>query len=108
MFQILKLSNMIKMKYAKFIFKFKSNLLNLFSFDNYFMQLERIGTIQDEDKIKITIIYSIGSGFGRKRLYYSRLKLWETIRTETKQLFFFTFKMIYLVLFFIYLVFGTF
>ena len=41
MFQTFQLSDIIKMEYANFVFKFENKLL-VSSFDNYFMQLGRV------------------------------------------------------------------
>ena len=70
-FQSLKLRDMIDMEFAKFVFKFKHNLLPS-SFKNYFVKLDCIYKYNTRQQSVVGYYHhSISSEFGRKRLQYT-------------------------------------
>ena len=76
-FQVLKLKDKVKMKIAKFMLRFKNKTLPI-SFDNYFTNLNEIHKYNTKQKAESAYYHhSFNSEFGRKRLNYECLKLWE-------------------------------
>ena len=91
-FQTLKLKDMIRLEFAKFIFKFKNNMLPS-SFNNYFIDLNKVHKHNTRQKsIGSYYHHSFNSEFGRKRLQHICLQEWETIPLAQKECSFFRFK----------------
>ena len=94
-FQVLKLKDMIKMEYAKFMFKFKNKMLPS-SFDNYFTNLDKVHKYNTRQKSNSGFYHhSFNSEFGRKRLHHSCLREWESIPLSLKECSFSKFKVNY-------------
>ena len=80
------------MEFAKFIFKFKNNMLPS-SFNNYFIDLNKIHKHNTRQKsIGSYYHYSFNSEFERKRLQHICLQEWETIPLAQKECSFSRFK----------------
>ena len=91
-FQTLKLKDMIRLEFAKFIFKFKNNMLPS-SFNNYFIDLNKVHKHNTRQKsIGSYYHHSFNSEFGRKRLQHICLQEWETIPLAQKECSFSRFK----------------
>ena len=91
-FQALKLKDMIKFEFAKFIFKFKNNMLPL-SFSNYFVDLTKIHKHNTRQKSAGGYYHhTFDSEFGRKRLHHACLKEREAIPLAQKNCSFAKFK----------------
>ena len=72
----LKLEDMIKMEFAKFMFKF-NNCMVPTSFNNYFLKLDKIRYYNTRQKTRYVYFQSfVGLETGRKTLYHICLKLW--------------------------------
>ena len=83
---------MIKFEFAKFIFKFKNNMLPL-SFSNYFVDLTKIHKHNTRQKSAGGYHHhTFDSEFGRKRLHHACLKEWEAIPLAQKNCSFAKFK----------------
>ena len=74
-FQVLKLKDMVKMKDARFMIRFKNKIFSI-SFSNYFINLSEILKYNSKQKAKSGYYHhSFDSEFGRKRLNQECLKL---------------------------------
>ena len=83
---------MIEFEFAKFIFKFKNNMLPL-SFSNYFVDLTKIHKHNTRQKSACGYYHhTFNSEFGRKRLHHACLKEWEAIPLVQKNCSFAKFK----------------
>ena len=70
-FRVLKLDDMIKMEFAKFIFKYSNNMLPN-SFNNYFIKLENIHNYNTRQKSRNEYFQtSFGNETGKKRYIFS-------------------------------------
>ena len=76
-FQTLKLKGMIRLEFAKFIFKFINNMLPS-SFNNHFIDLNKIHKHHTR-QIGSYYHHPFNSEFGRKRLQHMCLQEWESI-----------------------------
>ena len=86
---------MVKMKIAKFMFRFKSKMLPI-SFDNYFTNLSEIQKCNTRQKAKNGYYHhSFNSKFGRKPLNHECLKLRELIYLVEKECTFSKFKKVF-------------
>ena len=91
-FQTLKLKDMTKFEFAKFIFKFKNNMLPL-SFNNYFVDLNKVHKHNIRQKsVGGYYHHAFDSEFGRKRSHHACLKEWESILLAQKNCAFAEFK----------------
>ena len=76
---VLKLEDMIKMEFAKFMFKFNNNILPT-SFNNYFLKLDKVHNYNTRQTTRNVYFQSfVGSETGRKTLYHICLQLWRDI-----------------------------
>ena len=91
-FQTLKIKDMIRLEFAKFILKFKNNMLPL-SFHNYLIDLNNIHKHNTRQKsIGGFYHHSFNSEFGIKRLQHICLKELESIPLSQKECSFAKFK----------------
>ena len=91
-FRVLKLDDMIKMEFAKFIFKYSNNMLPN-SFNNYFIKLENIHSYNTRQKSRNEYFQtSFGTETGEKTLQYLGLNEWKSIPQEYRQCSFAKFK----------------
>ena len=94
-FRVLKLVGMIKMEFAKFIFKYSNNMLPN-SFNNYFNKLEDIHNYNTRQKSRNEYFQtSFGTETGEKALHYLGLNEWKSIPQEYRQCSFTKFKKIF-------------
>ena len=91
-FQTLKLEDIIRSAFAKFVFAFKNTMLSS-SFNNYFINLNKIH-IHNTRQESIDSYYHrpFKSEFGRKRLQHMCLQEWEFIPLAQKECSFARFK----------------
>ena len=83
---------MIKFEFAKFIFKFKNNMLSL-SFNNYLVDLKKMHKHNTrQESVGGYCHHTFDSEFGRKRLHHACLKEWESIPFAQKTCCFAKFK----------------
>ena len=76
---VLKLEDMTKMEFAKFMFKFNSNTLPTF-FNNYFLKLDKVHNYNTWQKTRNVCFQSfVGLETGRKTLHHICPKLWRDI-----------------------------
>ena len=76
---VLKLEDMIKMEFAKFMFKFNNNILPT-SFNNYFLKLDKVHNYNTRQTSRNVYFQSfVGSETGRKTLHHICLQLWRDI-----------------------------
>ena len=76
---VLKLEDMIKMEFAKIMFKFNNNMLPT-SFNNYFLKLDEVHNYNARQKTRNVYFQSfVGLETGRKTLHQICLKLWRDI-----------------------------
>ena len=76
---VLKLEDMIKMEFAKFMFKFNNNMLPT-SFNNYFLKLDKVYNYNTWQKTRNVYFQSfVGLETGRNTLHHICLKLWRDI-----------------------------
>ena len=76
---------MIKIEIAKFIFRFKNEMLPS-SFDNYFTNLNEIHKYNTRQKAKNGYHHrSFDSKFGRKQLSRESLRLWKSMISLAKK-----------------------
>ena len=79
---VLKLNDMIKMELAKFIFKFKNQMLPS-SFNNYFMNLNQVHKYIIRQKFRNDFYqFYVGSKSGKKSLQYICLNIRKNIPKE--------------------------
>ena len=93
-FTVLKLVDMIKMEFAKFTFKYSTNMLPIF-FNNYFIKLEDIHNYNTGTRQKSRNEYfqtSFGTETRKKTLHYLGLNEWKSIPKEYRQCSFTKFK----------------
>ena len=84
-FRVLKLDDMIKKEFAKFIFKSSNNMLPN-SFNNYFIKLENILNYNTRQKSRNEYFQtSFGTETGKKPLQYLGLNEWKSIPQEYRQ-----------------------
>ena len=91
-FRVLKLDDMIKMKFAKFIFKYSNTMLPN-SFNNYFIKLENMHNYNTRQKSRNEYLQtSFGTETGKKTLQDLGLNEWKSIPQEYRQCSFAKFK----------------
>lgn len=91
-FQTLKLNDMIRMEFAKFMYKYNNHMLPS-SFNSYFTKLDQIHRYDTRQKSKGAFFHhAIHTEFGRKNLQHSCLVVWESIPVNQKNCSFTTFK----------------
>ena len=91
-FQVLKLSDLSKLEYAKFMYKFENNSLPIF-FNNYFTQLDSIHSYNSCQKKQNRYFFSrCSTNFGKNTLHYLGLQTWSKIPPEIKNLSYIGFK----------------
>ena len=89
---ILKLEDMIKMEFAKFMFKFNNNMLPT-SFNNYFLKLDKVHNYNTRQKTHNVYFQSfVGLETGRKMVHHICLKLRRDIPQTHRHCFFSKFK----------------
>ena len=89
---VLKLDDMIKMELAKFIFKFKNQMLPS-SFNNYFINLNQVHKYNTRQKFRNEFYqFYVGSESGKKSLQYICLNIWKNIPQEYRHCSFTKFK----------------
>ena len=85
-FQVLKLSDLCKLEYAKFMYKFVNNSLLIF-FDNYFTNLDLIHSYNTRQKKQNKYFFPrFNTNFGKNTLHYLGLQTWSKIPQEIKNL----------------------
>ena len=88
-FRILKLDDMIKMKFAKFMFKYSNNTLPN-SFNNYFIKLENIHNNNTGQKSRNEYFQtSFDTETGKKNIALSRFERMEKYSATISSMFFF-------------------
>ena len=76
---VLNLEDLIKMEFAKFMFKFSNNMLPT-SFNNYFLKLDKVHNHKTRQKTHDVYFQSfVGLETGRKTLHHICLKLYGQI-----------------------------
>ena len=91
-FRVLKLEDMIKMEFPKFICKNSNNMLPN-SFNNYFNKLENIHNYNTRQKSRNEYFHTFfGTETGKKTLQYLGLNEWKSIVQEYRQCSFAKFK----------------
>ena len=94
-FHVLKLSDLIKLEYVKFMYRFENNLLPV-SFKKYFTNLDCIHAYDTRSKQKSKyFLPRYQTNYGKKSLQYFGIKLWSEIPQEIKCLSYISFKKIY-------------
>ena len=94
-FQVVQLKDMVKIKIAKFMFRFKNKMLPN-SVNNYFNNHSEIHKYYSRQKAKSGYYHHLfNSEFGRKRLNHECLKLWELISLVEKKCSFSKFKNVF-------------
>ena len=84
-FRILKLEDMLKMEFAKFIFKYSNNML-LNSFNNHFIKLENMHNYNTRQKTRNEYFQTFfGTGTEKKTLHHFGLNEWKSIPQEYRQ-----------------------
>ena len=95
-FHVLKLSDLIKLEYVKFMYWFENNLLPV-SFKKYFTNLDCIHAYDTHSKQKSKyFLPRYQTNYGKKSLQYFGIKLWSEIPQEIKCLSYISFKNIYI------------
>ena len=92
--QVVKLSDLCKLEYAKFMYKFENNSLPIFS-DNYFTNLDSIhlySTTLAKKKQDKYFFPRFNTNFGKNTLHYLGLQTWSKIPQEIKNLSYIGFK----------------
>ena len=91
-FRVLKLEDMIKMEFAKFMFKY-SNYMLPNSFNNHFIKLENIHNYNTRQKSRNEYFQTFFSNeTGKKMLHHLGLNKWKSILQEYRQCSFIKFK----------------
>ena len=91
-FQVLKLSDLSKLEYAKFMYKFENNSLPIF-FNNYFTKLDSIHSYNTRQKKQNRYFFPrFSTNFGKNTLHYLGLQTWSKIPPEIKNLSYIGFK----------------
>ena len=81
-FHVLKLSDLIKLEYVKFMYRFENNLLPV-SFKKYFTNLDCIHAYDTRSKQKSKyFLPRYQTNYGKKSLQYFGIKLWSEIPQE--------------------------
>ena len=90
--QVVKLSDLCKLEYAKFIYKFENNSLPIFS-DNYFTNLDSIHLYNTCQKKKNKYFFPrLSTNFGKNTLHFLGLQMWSKIPQEIKNLLYIGFE----------------
>ena len=91
-FHVLKLSDLIKLVYVKFMYRFENNLLPV-SFKKYFTNLDCVHAYDTLSKQKSKyFLPRYQTNYGKKSLQYFGIKLWSEIPQEIKYLSYISFK----------------
>ena len=91
-FRVLKLEDMIKMEFAKFIFKYSNDMLPK-SFDNYFTKIENVHYHNTRQKYRNEYFQpSAETEAGKKTLQYIGINIWKTIPEDFRHCSFTKFK----------------
>ena len=98
-FRVLKLEDMIKMEFAKFIFKYSNDMLPK-SFDNYFTKIENVHYHNTRQKYRNEYFQpSAETEAGKKTLQYIGINIWKTIPEDFRHCSFTKFKNIAKIIF---------
>ena len=91
-FHVLKLSDLIKLEYVTFMYRFENNLLPV-SFKKYFTNLDCLLAYDTCSKQKSKyFLPRYQTNYGKKSLQYFGIKLWSEIPQEIKCLSYISFK----------------
>ena len=94
-FGVLKLEDMLAMKYAKFLHRFSHNMLPNY-FKNYLDDLETVHQHNTRQKAKKNFFHTYArTEWGKKRLQRAALEVWEKLPLELKNCSYFKFKNMY-------------